>query len=99
MKKFIFMGLMALSLVSCQDKYSVQLSNGSKITAIEDNERIFKRGDTVCVFDNDPFDTKWAIDATGTMMDTTFFYTWKDRDSATHQSRNSYRIGTIICKK
>ena len=93
------MGLMALTLVSCQDKYSVQLANGSKITAIEDNDRLYKHGDTVCVFDNDPFSNKWAIDATGTMMDTVFYHVWKDRDSATHRSRNVYRIGTIICKK
>ena len=81
MKKLLLLVIPALLLMGCEKKYIVKLkSNGSYISAKDNHDRGFKKGDTVCV---------WivsggmsTIDNTGEMKDTTYVY-------------SRYRIGII----
>jgi hypothetical protein len=96
MKKLLFVLLSALFLVSCgyYTRYNVKLSNGSIVSALEEDYRNWKSGDTVCIYSSLTSD-RWTINNTGIMRDTTVLSSYKYTDGTSKEYIIIYHIGIV----
>lgn len=96
MKKLLIVLLSALFLVSCSyyTRYDIKLSNGSVVSAWEEDRRDWKLGDTVCIYSG-MNSNSWTINNSGFMKDTTVISSHRYADGTSKEYILTYRIGII----
>lgn len=74
MKKLLLFAFIAIALTSCSETYKIQLSNGSIVSAIDNENRDYHDTNKVCVKKviTQTYVSEWIIDNNGMMQDSTF---------------------------
>lgn len=86
----------ACTLISCgYDKHNVKVSNGNIIVAIDQKDRGYRIGDTVCI--KAPYTSyeDWTIVEDDTRKDTIYFIDYTRADSTKSSLMYEYKIGVI----
>jgi len=76
--KSLLITILAFTIVSCVDEYSVKVKSGAIIKATDYTARNFKKGDTVCILSDDTYN--WQITNTELMVDSSFEGVYRGRN-------------------